>query len=107
MIWKVLIPFLRPLVPVAVDYARARMERAHAVPAPPPPPASTDELAERLAEAELQIEALAAAATQNANELAMLQAELNARMKAARTWAIVLLAWNVVVTALAIVALLT
>jgi hypothetical protein len=93
-----LIPFLRPLVPVAVDYARARMQNAQRQPEIVAPDLPADSLQMRLLDAETEIDALANVCNDLGNELARFSAEANARIKLARTWGMLLLGWNVALT---------
>ncbi len=93
-----LIPFLRPLVPVAVDYARARIQTAQQQGVPEARDVSMEPLEMRLADAEAQVEALATVCNDLGDEMARLSAEANARIKSARTWGMLLLAWNLALT---------
>jgi hypothetical protein len=107
MVWRALIPFLRPLVPVAVDYARARMQNVQREQTASVAPAeSVESLEARLSDAEAQIHTLANLCNDLGNELARFSAETNARIKSARNWGLLLLAWNLALTLALLVLLL-
>jgi len=100
-----LIPFLRPLVPVAVDYARARIQTAQQTRAEAPE-SSTSPLEMRLSDAEAQVQALANLCTQLSEGMNRLSTEANARIRSARRWGLALLAWNLALSVGVIVLLL-
>jgi hypothetical protein len=101
-----LIPFLRPLVPVAVDYARARIQTAQQVRVEAPEVSMEPlPLAMRLADAEAQVQSLTTAYNDLGEELGRLNAEANTRIKSARKWGLVLLAWNLALTVAVVVLL--
>lgn len=106
MIWKIVLPFLRPLLPVAVDYARTRMrtvqdasERVAAA------EESLGSVADRLMALESRFEAFSETCDNQGREISFLNSELDKRTRSARTWALALVAWNIALTILLAVAL--
>jgi hypothetical protein len=70
------------------------------------PDPSIDSAQIRLQDAEAQIDALANVCNDLGNELSRFSAEANARIKSARTWGMILVAWNVALTITVLVLLL-
>ncbi|MGE0405842.1 MAG: hypothetical protein AB7O65_06050 [Candidatus Korobacteraceae bacterium] len=111
MVWRALLPFLKPLVPVAVDYARTRMQNPQpagqsAASTANPSLAAIESLEARLMDAEARTDALARFCQELGEQMSVLSAEANSRIRSARIWTLCLLAWNLALTAAVAILLL-